>query len=148
MSGQTTYEGSSGITYDSYSTVSPVSDTKSEYSYFQYHCNPTTFTVIQTKKKLFASVQSDEEQNTRVSLDTHLLRIRNNGTAEFTEKQLVTKSRASIIMSTVPEYLALVYISDAMVDAEFKKVISDQLKNSYLVPLNTAIKESTNCNPC
>jgi hypothetical protein len=37
---------SSGITYDSYSTVSPVSDTKSEYSYFQYHCNPTTFTVI------------------------------------------------------------------------------------------------------
>lgn len=51
-------------------------------------------------------------------------------------------------MSTVPEYLALVYISDAMVDAEFKKVISDQLKNSYLVPLNTAIKESTNCNPC
>lgn len=60
----------------------------------------------------------------------------------------MTKSRASIFMSTVPEDLALVYISDAMVDAEFKKVISDQLKNSYLVPLNTAIKESTNCNPC
>lgn len=96
--------------------------------------------------KLFASVQNDEEQNTRVSLDTHLLRIRNNGTAEFTEK-LVTKSRASIFMSTVPDYLALVYISDAMVNAEFKKMSSDQLKNSYLVPLNTAIKESTYCNP-
>jgi hypothetical protein len=37
---------SSGITYDSYSTVSPVSDTKSEYSYFQYHCKPTTLIVI------------------------------------------------------------------------------------------------------
>src|SRR5699024_9794728 len=37
---------SSGIIYDSNSTVSPVSETKSEYSYFQYHCNPTTLIVI------------------------------------------------------------------------------------------------------
>jgi hypothetical protein len=37
---------SSGIIYDSYSIVSPLSETKSEYSYFQYHCNPTTLIVI------------------------------------------------------------------------------------------------------
>jgi len=37
---------SSGIIYDSNSIVSPVSETKSEYSYFQYHCKPTTLIVI------------------------------------------------------------------------------------------------------
>lgn len=33
---------SSGITYDSRSTVSSESDTKSEYFYFQYHYKPIT----------------------------------------------------------------------------------------------------------
>ncbi|CQB89021.1 hypothetical protein GCM10025768_28380 [Microbacterium pseudoresistens] len=37
---------SSGITYDSNSIVSPIESTKSEYSYFQYHCNPITLIVI------------------------------------------------------------------------------------------------------
>lgn len=51
-------------------------------------------------------------------------------------------------MSTVPDYLALVYISEAMVKAEIKRMTSDRFKNSFLATLDTAFNESTNCNPC
>lgn len=67
--------------------------------------------------KIFASVQNDEKRNTRLFLDTHLLLIRNYGTVGSLRKSWRPKSGASIFMGTLPDSLALVYISEALTNA-------------------------------
>ena len=90
---------------------------------------------------LFARVQNDEEQNVRVFLDTHLLRIRSRGgLVENSPKKFVSKNHASIGVGVAPDLSALAYITDAMINAEFREMSSKEFKNSYLAPLETGIR--------
>ena len=90
---------------------------------------------------LFARIQNDEEQNVRVFLDTHLLRIRSReDLIENAPKKFVSKNHASIGVGVAPDLSALAYITDAMVNAEFREMSSEEFKNSYLSPLETGIR--------
>ncbi|CAG89920.2 DEHA2F26576p [Debaryomyces hansenii CBS767] len=102
-----------------------------------------TRNCIEVDPMLFTRVQNDEEQNVRVFLDTHLLKIRSRrGLGERAPGKLVSKSHASINVGLVPDILALAYITDAMVNAEFREMSSEEFKSSYLAPLETTIRES------
>ena len=90
---------------------------------------------------LFARVQNDEEQNVRVFLDTHLLRIRSRGDlVEHPPKKFVSKNHVSVSVGMAPDLSALGYITDAMINAEFREMSSEEFKNSYLGPLETGIR--------
>ena len=89
---------------------------------------------------LFARVQNDEEQNVRVFLDTHLLKIRSMGdSVEHTPEKFVSKNHASVSVGMALDLSALAYITDAMVNAEFREMSSEEFKSSYLAPLETTI---------
>ena len=91
---------------------------------------------------LFARVQNDEEQNVRVFLDTHLLRIRSRGgLVEHAPKKFVSKNHASIGVGMAPDLSALAYITDAMINAGFREMSSEEFKSSYLAPLETTIRK-------
>ncbi|CUM55537.1 unnamed protein product [Debaryomyces tyrocola] len=90
---------------------------------------------------LFAGVQNDEEQNVRVFLDTHLLKIRRRGDlVEHSPDKFVSKNHASIGVGVEPDLSALAYITDAMINAEFREMSSEEFKSSYLAPLENGIR--------
>ncbi|CUM52899.1 unnamed protein product [Debaryomyces tyrocola] len=90
---------------------------------------------------LFARVQNDEEQNVRVFLDTRLLKIRSiEDLVEHAPEKFVSKNHASIGVGVAPDLSALAYITDAMINAEFREMSSEEFKSSYLAPLDTAMR--------
>lgn len=96
---------------------------------------------IRVNPSLYDRVQNNDEQNARVFLDTHLLRIRSYGSLEnLGSKRLVSKSDASVSLGTIPFMPALVYITGALMEADFREMTSDEFKESYLAPFDNAIR--------
>ncbi|CUM57497.1 unnamed protein product [Debaryomyces tyrocola] len=101
---------------------------------------------ITINPELFIRVFSNNEQNTRVFLDTHLLKIRDNEDGqEHRAEKLVSKGNASVGLGSMPSIPILVYTSRALITAEFRKMSSDDFKDRYLAPLDSALKESNIC---
>ncbi|CUM68572.1 uncharacterized protein PRCAT00006299001 [Priceomyces carsonii] len=97
---------------------------------------------VRINAELYARVQNNE-QNTRVFLDTHLLRIRDDhGEQESSSGSLVPKGDASISVEIMPLMSLLVYVTDALTTAEFREISSDGFKERYLAPLDAALKRS------
>ncbi|CUM50715.1 unnamed protein product [Debaryomyces fabryi] len=98
---------------------------------------------IRVNLDLFIRVLKNNEQNTRVFLDTHLLKIRGNenGQEPPTEK-LVPKSNASVDLGNMPSMPILVYTSRTLISAEFREIDSDEFKKTYLAPLDRDVRES------
>ncbi|CUM56122.1 unnamed protein product [Debaryomyces tyrocola] len=89
----------------------------------------------------------DYEQNARVFLDTPLLKIRGLDQPKLlpAPEHIIHKFSASVSVGSTPDLVALCYITNAMVAAEFREFSSDEFKNNFLAPLDTAIKESDIC---
>jgi hypothetical protein len=97
--------------------------------------------IINTE--LYDRVRNNEEENARAFLDTHLLRIRSKRTEpKPSSGRLVPKSKASVDVSNMPLMPILVYISRALVTAEFREMTSDEFKGRYLAPLDNALEGS------
>ncbi|CUM48170.1 unnamed protein product [Debaryomyces fabryi] len=98
---------------------------------------------IRVNLDLFIRVLNNSEQNTRVFLDTHLLKIggNENGQEPPTEK-LMPKSNASVDLGNMPSIPILVYTSRALITAEFREMDSDKFKKTYLAPLDSTIRKS------
>lgn len=99
---------------------------------------------IRINPSLYARVQDDNEQNIRVFLDTHLLKIRNvpHNQELPTLEQIVSKHNASVSTGSTTVILALNYVTKAMMTAEFREISTDEFKNTYLAPLDEVIKDS------
>ncbi|KRZ98374.1 uncharacterized protein AC631_05866 [Debaryomyces fabryi] len=99
---------------------------------------------IRINPSLYARVQDDNEQNMRVFLDTHLLKIRNISHNQKlpTLEHIVSKHNASVSTGSTTVMLALNYVTKAMMTAEFREISSDEFKNTYLAPLDKVIKDS------
>ncbi|CUM68453.1 uncharacterized protein PRCAT00006178001, partial [Priceomyces carsonii] len=101
---------------------------------------------IRINPALFTKVQNDNEQNARVLLDTHLLRIRNYIPADELSlekiERIVPKSDASVSVETRASIPLLNFVTNLMTTADFKEMTSDEFKTSYLAPLENALKGS------
>lgn len=70
---------------------------------------------IRINSDLYDRVRNNEEQNTRVFLDTHLLRIHGGeDRKEFRTEKLVSKGNASVGLGNMPSIPILVYTSRAL----------------------------------
>jgi hypothetical protein len=92
--------------------------------------------------ELYFRVQNENEQNIRVFLDTHLLRIRSKNEQKPSSKKLVSKSDMSVLIGRMPLISALVYIINALIATEFKEMSSDEFKDCYFAPLDDALKDT------
>ena len=98
---------------------------------------------MRIKPELYSRVENNCEQNTRVFLDTHLLKIRHVDEGEQRLSEItIPKSDASITLGHMPFIPLLIYVSDLLMKAEFKEISSDEFKGIYLAPLDNALKES------
>ncbi|CUM67604.1 uncharacterized protein PRCAT00005304001, partial [Priceomyces carsonii] len=101
---------------------------------------------IKIKPALFTKVQNDNEQNARVLLDTHLLRIRSYIPEDELSlekiERIVPKSDASVSVETRASIPLLNFVTNLMTTADFKEMNSDEFKTSYLAPLDNALKGS------
>ena len=98
---------------------------------------------IRVNLDLFIKVLNNNEQNTRVFLDTHLLKIRGNEDGqERRAEKLVSKGNASVGLGNMPSIPIVVYTSRALITAEFREMSSDDFKETYLAPLDKALEES------
>lgn len=74
-------------------------------------------------------------------MDTHLLKIRRRGDlVEHAPDKFVSKNHASIGVGVEHDLSALAYITDAMINAEFREMSSEEFKSSYLAPLENGIR--------
>lgn len=72
--------------------------------------------------ELYSRVHNNKEENARIFLDTHLLRIRGGEDSQnLSSERLVSKSKASVGVGNMPFMPILVYISRALITAEFRK---------------------------
>ncbi|CUM67603.1 uncharacterized protein PRCAT00005303001 [Priceomyces carsonii] len=101
---------------------------------------------IRINPALFTKVQNDNEQNARVLLDTHLLRIRSYIPEDELSlekiERIVPKSDASVSVETRASIPLLNFVTNLMTTADFKEMNSDEFKTSYLAPLDNALKGS------
>ena len=99
---------------------------------------------IRINPSLYARVQDDNEQNIRVFLDTHLLKIRNISHNQKlpTLEHIISKHNASVSTGSTTVMLALNYVTKAMMTAEFREISSDEFKSTYMAPLDKVIKNS------
>ncbi|KRZ99907.1 uncharacterized protein AC631_04315, partial [Debaryomyces fabryi] len=97
---------------------------------------------IQIYPSLFIELVSDGEQNTRVFLDTPLLKIRdlNQPEALPVPKHIIDKYSVSVSIGSTPDLPVLYYITNAMVKAEFREISSDEFKRSFLEPFEMTIR--------
>ncbi|CAG85704.2 DEHA2C00110p [Debaryomyces hansenii CBS767] len=101
---------------------------------------------IRVNLDLFIRVLNNNEQNTRVFLDTHLLKIRGNEDGqEPRAEKLVSKGNASVGLGNMPSIPIVVYTSRALITAEFREMSSDDFKDRYLAPLDSVLRESNIC---
>lgn len=101
---------------------------------------------IRVNLDLFIRVLNNNEQNTRVFLDTHLLKIRGNEDGqEPRAEKLVSKGKASVGLGNMPSIPIVVYTSRALITAEFREMSSDDFKETYLAPLDSVLRESNIC---
>ena len=101
---------------------------------------------ITINPELFIRVLNNRELNTRVFLDTHLLKIGGNEDGqERRAEKLVSKDNASVGLGNMPSIPIVVYTSRALITAEFREMSSDDFKDRYLAPLDIALKESNIC---
>lgn len=92
----------------------------------------------------FIRVLDNYEQNSRVFLDTHLLKIRGNeDEQEHHTEKLVSKDNASVGLVNMPPVPILVYTSRALITAEFREMSTDDSKEAYLAPFDNALRESS-----
>lgn len=97
---------------------------------------------LRINAELYSRVQSDNEQSTRVFLDTHLLRIRDDQDEQRNSSvKIIDKSDASISVGAMPLMALVVYIADVLMTAEFREITSDEFKNTYFAPLDKAIEK-------
>ena len=93
--------------------------------------------------ELYSRVHNNKEENARIFLDTHLLRIRGGEDSQnLSSERLVSKSKASVGVGNMPFMPILVYISRALITAEFREISSDEFKERYLAQLDKALRES------
>ena len=98
---------------------------------------------IRINPALYASVQNNNVQNTRVFLDTHLLRIGDDEDEQAScSERIMPKSDAHISVRAMSLMSLLIYITDALMAVEFREMSSDEFKDSYLAPLNKVLKEA------
>lgn len=96
---------------------------------------------ITINPELFINVLNNRELNTRVFLDTRLLKIRGNeNRQEHPTEKLVSNSNASVDLGNMSSMAILVYISRALITAEFREISSDEFKDRYLALLDNALK--------
>ncbi|CUM56121.1 unnamed protein product [Debaryomyces tyrocola] len=93
---------------------------------------------------LFIELMSDREQNARVFLDTPLLKIRSLDQPKLlpAPEHIINKFSASVSIGSTPDLAALYYITNLMVAAGFRDISSDEFKDDFLAPLDSAIKGS------
>ncbi len=72
-----------------------------------------------------------------------MLRIRSKNEQKPSSKKLVSKSDMSVLIGRMPLMSALVYIINALIAAEFKEMSSDEFKDTFLCPLDNALRESS-----
>lgn len=90
---------------------------------------------IITNPELFIRVLNNRELNTRIFLDTHLLRIRSRRNDQKPSlERLLPKSKASVDVGNISSISVLGYTSRALVTAEFREISSDAFKDRYLPP--------------
>ncbi|CAG89961.2 DEHA2F27368p [Debaryomyces hansenii CBS767] len=99
---------------------------------------------IRINPSLYARVQDDNEQNIRVFLDTHLLKIRNISHNQKlpTLEHIISKHNASVSTGSTTVMSASNYVTKAMMTAEFREISSDEFKITYLAPLDKVIKKT------
>ena len=99
---------------------------------------------IQIYPSLFAELVSDGEQNSRVFLDTPLLKIWGIDQPKIlpAPEHIINKFSASVSVGSTPDLVALYYITNMMVTAEYREISSNEFKNNFLAPLDTVIRES------
>ena len=104
---------------------------------------------IQIYSTLFIELMSDGEQNTRVFLDTPLLKIRGLDQPKVLPalEHMIHKFSASVSVGSTPDLTVLYYITNMMVTAEFQEISSNEFKNSFLAPLGIAVRESNIIDP-
>ena len=88
---------------------------------------------IRINPEVYSEVQLDREQNARVFLDTHLLRLHSyrpeNDLSIERVRGVVSKSDASISLETRVFIPALVYVTNSMITAEFREMSCDEFQN-------------------
>ena len=99
--------------------------------------------AIKINPTLFNSLRDNNEQSTRILLDIPLLKIRDyRGKTKQVMKSLVPQSDADVFAGDMPFMSALVYITNAMMNAKFTGLSIDEFKTNYLSPFDKTIKES------
>ena len=94
--------------------------------------------------EVYDGVHNNKEQNARIFLDTHLLRIRSGRSDQNPSSgRLVPKSNTSVDIGNLPSIPILVYTSRALITAEFREISSDEFKDRYLSPLDITLRESS-----
>lgn len=76
--------------------------------------------------------------------DTALLKIKDLDQSKVvpSPKCIIDKFSASVSTGSKPDLSALYYITNAMVAAEFREINNDEFKNTFLSPLDKAIRGS------
>ena len=101
---------------------------------------------IKVNPDLYSKVQHDNEQNARVFLDTHLLRLRSSAPEDDLSRErvrrVVSKNDASVSLETRVFVPVLVYVTNLVITAEFREMSCDEFKTTYLAPLDDALRES------
>lgn len=90
---------------------------------------------------LYDNVRGDHERSMRVFLDAHLSKIRDESEEEPSEI-MVPRGDASVSLGAKPIMSLLAYITNSLMMAEFREISGDEFKDSYLGPLDNAIKRS------
>jgi len=104
--------------------------------------DPSNHCII-INPELYGRVHNNKEENARIFLDTHLLRIRSKRSERKpSSDRLVPKSKASVDIGNMPFMRILVYTSCALISAEFREMSSDEFNEVYLAPLDNALRES------
>ena len=99
---------------------------------------------IKVYGELYLRVLDDNEQNTRVFLDTHLLGILNYGSEGNADpEKLIKRSDVSVSVETRANLPTLFYVTNALIRAEFREMGSEEFKERYLAPLDEALKLSS-----
>ena len=105
--------------------------------------DPSNHCII-INPELYGRVHNNKEENARIFLDTHLLRIRSKRSERKPSSgTLVPKSKASVDIGNTPFMRVLVYTSRALISAEFREMSSDEFTDRYLAPLDNALRESS-----
>lgn len=102
--------------------------------------NPTN-ECMSIQPDLFSRVQDDLQHNVRVLLDTPLLRIRSVGEQDQSTETPLLRKDISFSLGAMPFTNYAINVTIATARATFKEMSIEKFKDSYLLPLDNAIRD-------